>query len=381
MKVLVVTHIADLSGANKSLLSILEKLQNKVEFAVLVNEKKGELIDSLKALNIKIIYAKYDWWYAEHRDRIYKGVARFVIDGTMYYAHHNVSYSLLEKLRTEQFDLVYTNTSTIDFGAIVAEKLNISHVWHIREFGKEDFGFISLVSSKHMAKRFQAAKAIITISNALGEKYKELIAVNKLKVIYNGFNIDELYCPPRRHNLDQQINILIAGQVCAAKGQNQAIDAVANLVQTGLPVKLYIAGEMDTQYINSTLAKYENHDWVVTLGQVKNMYELRKDIDIELICSRSEAFGRVTLEAMLHGIPVVGSDAGGTRELINNRETGLLYEYGDVNQLAENIALLIKDKNLYDSIINNASNFAKQFTIQKTVNEILKVFNDINLQM
>ena len=109
------------------------------------------------------------------------------------------------------------------------------------------------------------------------------------------------------------------------------------------------------------------------------MKELRNNIDIELVCSRNEAFGRVTLEAMLHGIPVVGSNVGGTLELIKNRETGMIYQYGDINDLANKIEVLIKEHELYNLIINNAMEFANKFTIEKTANGVLEKFNEIRL--
>ncbi|MBN1036873.1 MULTISPECIES: glycosyltransferase family 4 protein [Clostridium] len=376
MKILIVTHIANLSGANKSLLSIIEKLKDKAEFVVLVNEKKGELIDSLEELKIKTIYQNYHWWYSPHRDNFCKRVLRFVVDGFKYYTHRGIGYTLLKEIKGESFDLVYTNTSTVNFGAIIAEKLNLPHIWHIREFGKEDFGFTPLVRRKYMLRMFQSAKYIITISNALKDKFKDNIDSSKLKVIYNGFNVEQLSSIKRSHDFSKEINILIAGQVCSAKGQNQAISATNKLIEYGIPVKLYIAGDVDEKYLNDILIKYPNHDWIVRLGSVKNMYELRNNIDIELVCSRSEAFGRVTLEAMLHCIPVIGSKTGGTVELINNNNTGLLYEYDNVNELAECILNLINNKTLYISIVNNAFDFAKKFTIQKTTDDIFKIFRD-----
>jgi glycosyltransferase involved in cell wall biosynthesis len=55
--------------------------------------------------------------------------------------------------------------------------------------------------------------------------------------------------------------------------------------------------------------------------------------DVALMCSRSEAMGRVTAEAMSACRPVIGFDAGGTSELIDHGRTGLLY--GDPESLVE----------------------------------------------
>ncbi|WGX77343.1 glycosyltransferase family 4 protein [Paraclostridium bifermentans] len=138
-----------------------------------------------------------------------------------------------------------------------------------------------------------------------------------------------------------------------------------------------MAGTVDEEYLNRSLNNYSDTKWIKVLGLVNDIKELRNKVDIELVCSRNEAFGRVTLEAMLHGIPVVGSNVGGTLELINDRNTGMIYKYEDINDLAEKIEILIKDRKLYELIINNAVEFASKFTIEKTANEVLKRFNEI----
>jgi glycosyltransferase involved in cell wall biosynthesis len=62
--------------------------------------------------------------------------------------------------------------------------------------------------------------------------------------------------------------------------------------------------------------------------------------DVVLMCSRSEAFGRVTIEGMLAGKPVIGSRSGATPELIQDGVTGLIYEPRNYKQLAQKIEYL-----------------------------------------
>ncbi|WGX75697.1 glycosyltransferase [Paraclostridium bifermentans] len=235
MKVLVVAHTTDLSGANKSLLGIIEQLSSKVEFVVVVNNKDGEFIGKLKKLNIRVVYKKYSWIYAKPRINFFKRIIRFNIDFIKYYIFRHISKNTLREFSQERFDLIYTNTSTVDFGAIISEKLKIPHIWHIREFGEEDFGFKCIVSNRYRKKILKNSKFIILISNALKEKYINYMGsdVDNLRVIYNGLNVENLYSPIRERRFDNEINLLIAGQVCEAKGQNQAIDAIGKLREKG----------------------------------------------------------------------------------------------------------------------------------------------------
>jgi len=379
MKALFVSHNTKSSGANKSFVSIIEQMYTKMEIVVLVNSTSGVLIDQLNEIGIKHIYCKYDWWDAHYRSNCFKQIIRYCIDAKNYYLG-GLTEKVLNELVCENFDFIYTNTSTVDIGAQIANKLRLPHYWHIREFGIEDFSFKPITSPKYRKMCLNQAEKIIVISEALKSKYKDIVSVNKIHVVYNGLEVSSLKCMKMQHDFSKTINILVTGQVSNAKGQDQAVRAVGRLREKGLPVHLFLAGEVDRSYIDPVLKELsDSHEWVSRLGIVKNMYELRNEMDIELVCSKSEAFGRVTLEAMLHSIPVVGSNRGGTPELIKHAKTGMLFEYGNIEQLEKCISDLISDDILYADIVDAAFRFASSFTIERTANKVWHIFTHEDL--
>jgi glycosyltransferase involved in cell wall biosynthesis len=78
----------------------------------------------------------------------------------------------------------------------------------------------------------------------------------------------------------------------------------------------------------------------------EELVELYKSCDIFLMPSRQEGFGIVFLEAMAFKKPVIGGNHGGTPEVILDNETGFLVEHGDVDGLADRIAILLRDPEL-----------------------------------
>ena len=82
--------------------------------------------------------------------------------------------------------------------------------------------------------------------------------------------------------------------------------------------------------------------------------------DIGLMCSRSEALGRVTIEAMKLGKPVVGTAAGGTLELIRHGYNGFLYSPGDPTDLAHWIERLARDQRLAREMGRRARSWASE---------------------
>lgn len=373
MNILVVSHENDLSGANKSLLSVINGLKSKHNFVVLVNSKNGDLSDELKKIGIKVIYSHYTWWYAHTRVSTIKRLYHKIIEGLQYYSFNKIDSNFVTYLKKFKFDLVYTNTSTIEFGLKLSKKLSIPHVWHLREFGKEDFNFQPLRSYKYYRNAFSSTTTAIAISNAIKNKYSNLIGKDKITVVYNGFNINNLLGPIHEIK-DNCFKILITGQVSESKGQDQAISACRLLANEGLNIELYIAGKVDWDYINKHFQNIEENTWCHFLGQVNDMNELRRNMDLELCCSRSEAFGRVTIEAMLAGIPIIVSDKGANTELVDDGITGLVYKYENINSLKNRINDLYYDHIKYHNIAYNAQNFAIQFTINRTCLEIDEVF-------
>lgn len=84
-------------------------------------------------------------------------------------------------------------------------------------------------------------------------------------------------------------------------------------------------------------------DRVRLTGPVADPLPVLDGADIVLVCSRDEAFGRVTVEAMKRGRPVVGAGAGATPDLIDHGVSGLLYPPGNARALAAEVAGLLAD--------------------------------------
>ena len=127
---------------------------------------------------------------------------------------------------------------------------------NLREFGKEDFNFQPLRSYKYYRNAFSSTTTAIAISNAIKNKYSNLIGKDKITVVYNGFNINNLLGPIHEIK-DNCFKILITGQVSESKGQDQAISACRLLANEGLNIELYIAGKVDWDYINKHFQNIE----------------------------------------------------------------------------------------------------------------------------
>ena len=108
--------------------------------------------------------------------------------------------------------------------------------------------------------------------------------------------------------------------------------------------------------------------------------QILKNCDVGLTCSVAEAFGRVTVENMLAGLCVIGSDTGGTPEIILDGETGLLYRQGDPASLAEKIRWVIEHRAEAKQMLEKGQKRALDvFSIQATAENVINLYKDVGI--
>ena len=108
------------------------------------------------------------------------------------------------------------------------------------------------------------------------------------------------------------------------------------------------------------------------------MKTVLKDMDVVAVCSKQEGFGRVTVEAMLSGCVVVGSNGGATCELIDDGVNGFLYEEGNIESFVKAMQRIVGDFTESRKIALYALNGAKKkYAIDNNVENIIDVYKKV----
>jgi len=379
MNILFVAHEERLNGASLSLIGIIDELIQDNKIYVLTNRKEGKFLEELKKRNIIIIHSKYRWWRIEKNKNKFRWTARRIYRGLQISGINLFSaIKLKNKMKSEKIDIIHSNTSVVNIGAIIASFCNIPHVWHIREFGMEDQNLEFIYSRKYSLKYMKKhSEYIIAISKAVYNKYNKDLKCDKFGVIYNGVSLKNIQKKEFIEN-DNGLKLIICGALTNGKGQKDAILAINELMKRGhKKLDLRIAGSGTNDNVESikTLIKRLNlQSNIELLGRVDNLIDIRKNTDIELVCSRCEAFGRVTIEAMMSMMPVIGANTGGTTELIKDGYNGFLYNQGNYIDLADKIEMFLKDRNKIETMGKNAQEFAQNFTSSLNAKKIYDIY-------
>jgi glycosyltransferase involved in cell wall biosynthesis len=296
------------------------------------------------------------------------------------YESYRAAIDINNKIKEWNIDIVHTNSSVIEVGALAAALSGIPHIWHIREFGEEDYG-LNFDRGIEKATHFMEhhSEYIITITNSLKNKYKDLISDSKLVRIYNGVDINEIKLSQYPKSLEK-INFLLVGLLHENKGQEEAIRAIEVLVKQEVKnVHLYLAGDGPYKTEIEKMIKHKKLDEYITfLGHLNDLTDIRSKCHVALMCSRAEAFGLVTVEAMMAGMPVIGAASGGTVEIIKDGVTGLLYIPKDEKSLSEKMMHFIQNPDDIKKMgLEGYKRAKKLFTSEKNAEEIIKLYNQV----
>jgi N-acetyl-alpha-D-glucosaminyl L-malate synthase BshA len=143
---------------------------------------------------------------------------------------------------------------------------------------------------------------------------------------------------------------------------------IFNEIQKKIPAKLIMVGEgpekEDAEMLCSTLGLGEK---VVFLGNSNQIDRILCFSDLFLLPSESESFGLAALEAMINKVPVISSNAGGIPEVNIDGVTGFLSDVGQVEEMAHNALLILKDPEVLEKFKNNAFESAQRFDISKVL--------------
>ncbi|MGD8925793.1 MAG: glycosyltransferase family 4 protein [Thioalkalispiraceae bacterium] len=145
----------------------------------------------------------------------------------------------------------------------------------------------------------------------------------------------------------RQLNIACFGRIEPYKGQHILIDAVKTLVGQGRDISATIIGHvMDPAYadkLKNELTTNQLSARVQFIGFVDNPIEMMTCFDVIVLTTYQETFGLVLAEAMRAGVAVIGTNAGGVPDIIDDGESGLLTEPGSPASLAAAIRQLYDD--------------------------------------
>lgn len=247
-------------------------------------------------------------------------------------------------LRRWAVDIVHTrNPEPLLYGLLAGRLARVSavvHSEHGRVFPEKPWrALVQRVMLRHVDAAFAVSRQL------RADLARELhVPADRFEVLYNGVDVQRFQreaahrCPQ-----DAARGLLIGsvGRLVAVKNYALLLRAIARLPQAPSFRLVLIGDGPERSALTQLAAQLGLEGRVEFSGHRDDVAQLLPGLDIFVLPSLSEGMSNTVLEAMAAGLPVLASDVGGNRELIESERTGLLFLSGDDAALAEQLTRLI----------------------------------------
>lgn len=307
-----------------------------------------------------------------------KGILKFLINWKLV-------YQFSKDIKNFKFDIIHSNSSVTFFGAYISYVLGIPHIWHVREFLSEFYQIKYCFGERYFKYWLNRASGCICISKYIYLSRLEGITNPIKKVIYNGIVLEyevvkTNFLKPMIPSFDDEFIIGIIGSIVEGKNQLEAVKAFNSLKYKYPKLKLHIIGDGEISYIDEIkkfIVKNNLETRIQFEGLVYRIMDYYCNLDLLLMCSKSEGLGRVTVEAMAKGVPVIGFNSGGTPEIISDGFNGLLYN-GDYLDLSDKISKVYLNHQLRNDLSKRALSTVKdKFLIENYSDQLVDFYREI----
>jgi glycosyltransferase involved in cell wall biosynthesis len=208
--------------------------------------------------------------------------------------------------------------------------------------------------------------------------------------IYNGVDLEE-YNPQRvqkgeiRKKFDippDTIVIGLVGQISERKGQDRLIHIASRLIQQFSNVRfMIVGGSHEPEYeqkIHTMIDQRNLRGYFIFTGDLRDMPKVYKALDILVLPSLMEGFGRVVVEAEAMEIPVVVSSTGGLVEVVDPGKTGFIFSLENDQEMLDYLARLCESRELRLRMGNAGRvSVGENFSKEKMIAQITSLYNEV----
>lgn len=379
MKIMYIIHSCIMGGATISFLNLVNGVINSGIEVVVIHPKPLKedvcLIERLREMGCHCIQLGVVESGISKSKNPFKRIIKFcILIGPLLLKKTVFLLSLKKVVKKESPDIIHSNSGVIHEGYKIALKYGIPHIWHLREYQTKDFN-IQVLPSMNWFRRALKKSYSVCITKDI-QKFFDLLNEPKSFVIYN----PAMALRDVTFSKEREKYFLVANRLSVEKGIEDIIDAFNDFVKHNNDYKLKLAGFGNESYISllrQRIIKYNIEDKVIFLGYTNQIPVLMQKAKALIVASYNEGFGRMSAEANMLGLPVLGRDTAGTKEVIDLTCGGI--KFVDKDGLCQ---AMIKISNMDDKEISlfmsePQKKAANLFSSEQHLKNILTLYNKI----
>lgn len=361
--------IAEIGGAEVSLLTLTQSIQKYNYRPVVVLGSDGPLHKRLNELKIRVFIYPLDFPHIRNPIPFLKSV-----------------FFLIRVIKREKVRLIHSNTLWDNqYGVLAAKLARIPHILHVRGFSERNsswksiyyMGSFAFCNSKHTKNAFL--------------KYSKFR--KRVEVVYNAVDIKKFKPDQRKRKEIRELYgfrngdfvMGMAGRLAEEKGQLSLLKSLLPMLKRNPTYKILIAGDAkihpDTKYTEQIASIIKNNSLernVILTGFIEDMTSFYNALDLFLLPSYREPFGRVLVEAMATRVGIVASKVGGVPEVVDHEETGYLVDPKDADGWNESINKLTAEESLLNQLGEaGRRKVLEKFTLEHMESKVVSLYGEL----
>lgn len=363
----IIDSINSISGTEKQLIQIIELLDPEIFETVLFALRPPKTVFQFDKKRIKYI--------------------ELGIKSILSFKSILKTYWLCKYLRRNKIDIVQTYFMDSDMIGIIAGKIaNVKKIICCRR----DLGFWYTPNILRILKVVtKFVDNFLVNSIAIKEKISkcEFIPSRKIDVIYNGIRLEPYDLPYDANHFKRKLGIKNDNYVVGitahfnrhVKRGDVFIKAAAEVIKIIPNVTFIVVGsKLFKRELESLANSLHVREKIIFVGIQEDIPPILKSWDLGVNCSDSEGFSNSILEYMASGLPVVATDVGGNKEVIEEGVNGFLVDPGDHKSMARKICILLRDKDRRLNIGKNAKTIVqRKYSWNSKIREIETYYRNL----
>jgi glycosyltransferase involved in cell wall biosynthesis len=275
--------------------------------------------------------------------------------------------------RKIEAELIHTNMEVLLEGAIAATLLRLPHVLHYRG---NTLDRPKLVFDALVATWTRGADTVYCISGATAELFRRRgHRDDKVEVLYNPVDVGMFSAARPSAEVRAALGarpgqplVGIVGRIHPRKDLETFVRAAAIVAARSPEARFVVVGavefEVEKTYLEGLVRLVRElglSECLTFAGARRDIPAVMRALDVFVLTSRHEGFGRVVAEAMAAGRPVVVTDEGALPELVGGGRDGLVAAAGDDDGFARQSSSLLEDGELASALGARAAAAARKF--------------------
>ncbi len=362
MKVLQVVDGTGWGGTKEQTYLVTRELKKRgIDVHMALSSKYQQMMEKLKPYGVPFHFFEHD--YKTNRRNI-------------------MNYVRLKRIIDEnKFDIVVGN-SPHAFDYVRFVKPFLKHkpkIVAVRRSGR-----VPSIFSKYI--KYSAADKIVVVSKDVYEKLKKAnFFPEKLVVIESGIDLERFKPVPEKKEelrkklgfpLDKKIFLNVANWQLQVKAQDKLIEAFSKL--NCEDCLLILVGQKTDTEAKKIAEQFGVKDKVIGLGFRSDVPDILNAVDFFVLSSNLEGIAGALLQAMATGKVVLSTLAGGIGGYLKDGENGFTCPVGDVECLTKKMEKMISlPEEEYKRLSENAVKTANEYSIEKTTEKYIKLFQEM----